>query len=67
MLGGSIVIPRGASAVLQAVKVQQSGTMKGSDKISLKLNAIGFGGMVYEVATAYVESKGEGEGQEDGP
>jgi hypothetical protein len=63
MVEGSTVIPRGASAVLQAVQVQQSGTMKGSDKISLKLNSIGFGGMVYEVATAYVETKGKGEGK----
>jgi hypothetical protein len=63
MIGGSIVIPRGASAVLQAVQVQQSGTMKGSDKITLKVNAIGFGGKMYEVATAYVETKGKGEGK----
>ena len=42
MIGGSIVIPRGASAMLQAVKVEQSGKMKGSDKITLKLNAVGF-------------------------
>src|SRR4029453_6329086 len=63
MLNGSIVIPRGARASLQAVKVEQSGKMKGSDKISLKMNAIGFGGMVYEVATAYVEAKGKGEGK----
>jgi hypothetical protein len=63
MIGGSIVIPRGASAVLQAVQVQQSGKMKGSDKISLKLNSIGFGGMVYDVATSYVETKGKGEGK----
>jgi hypothetical protein len=63
MLGGAVVIPRGASAVVQAVQVQQSGTMKGSDKISLKLNAIGFGGMMYEVATGYVEAKGKGEGK----
>jgi hypothetical protein len=63
MIGGSIVIPRGASAIVQAVQVQQSGTMKGSDKISLKLNSIGFGGMVYEVATGYVETKGKGEGK----
>jgi len=62
-IGGSIVIPRGASAVLQAVQVQQSGKMKGSDKISLKVNSIGFGGMVYEVATGYVETKGKGEGK----
>ena len=63
MVGGSIVIPRGASATLQAVQVQQSGQMKGSDKITLKLNTITFGGMVYEVTTSYVESKGKGEGK----
>jgi hypothetical protein len=63
MIAGSIVIPRGASAALQAVQVQQSGKMKGSDKISLKVNSIGFGGRVYEVATSYVETKGKGEGR----
>ena len=46
MIGGSVVIPRGASATVQAVQVQQSGKMKGSDKISLKINSIGFGGRV---------------------
>jgi|SRR5215471_4185238 len=63
MIGGSIVIPRGASAVLQAVKVEQSGKMKGSDKISLKMHSFTFGGKVYEVTTNYVESKGKGEGK----
>ena len=63
MLGGSIVIPRGAQAMVQAVKVEQSGKMKGSDKVSLKLNAISVGGMVYDVTTAYVEAKGKGEGK----
>ena len=62
-VGGSIVIPRGASATLQAVQVQQSGQMKGSDKITLKLNTITFGGTVHEVTTAYVETKGKGEGK----
>jgi hypothetical protein len=66
MLSGSIVVPRGASAHVQAVNVQQSGKMKGSDKITLKLNAIGFGGMVYEVASAYIETKGKGEGKKTG-
>ena len=66
MVGGSVVIPRGALAVLQAAKVQQSGTMKGADKITLKLNAINFGGMVYEVAAGYVETKGGGEGKRTG-
>jgi hypothetical protein len=63
MMNGSIVIPRGATCVLQAAAVQQSGKMKGSDKITLKMNSIGFGGNVYQVATAYVESKGGGEGK----
>jgi len=63
MVNGSIVIPRGASATLQAVQVQQSGEMKGSDKITLKLNTITFGGTVHEVTTAYVETKGKGEGK----
>jgi outer membrane lipoprotein SlyB len=63
MISGSVVIPRGASASLQTVKVEQSGKMKGSDKISLKMNSIRFGGMVYEVTTAYVETKGKGEGK----
>jgi hypothetical protein len=62
-LNGVIAIPRGASAQLQAVAVKQSGTMKGSDKISLKLHSIAFGGYVYEVSSAYVESKGSGEGK----
>ena len=66
MVNGSIVIPRGASAMLQAVKVEQSGKMKGSDKITLKLNAVGFGGMVHQVATTYVETKGKGEGKKTG-
>lgn len=63
MLGGEIIVPRGASANVQAVKVEQSGKMKGSDKISLKLHSIRFGGMVYEVASGYVETKGKGEGK----
>jgi hypothetical protein len=63
MIGGSIAIPRGATAMLQAVKVEQSGSMKGSDKITLKLNAVSIGGMVYEVASTYVETKGKGEGK----
>jgi hypothetical protein len=63
MIGGAVVIPRGASATLQAVGVEQSGKMKGSDKISLKLNSFRFGGTAYEVTSAYVEAKGKGEGK----
>jgi hypothetical protein len=63
MLSGKVVIPRGAGATLEAVRVQQSGTMKGSDKITLKMNTVSIGGRVYEVATQYVETKGKGEGK----
>jgi hypothetical protein len=63
MLSGRVVIPRGALAVLQAVQVQQSGSIKGSDQITLKMNSVSIGGRSYQVATTYVESKGQGEGK----
>jgi hypothetical protein len=63
MLGGRVVIPREATATLQAVAVDQSGTMKGSDKIVLKMNSVGVGGQVYQLVTTPVESKGKGEGR----
>ena len=63
MMDGKVVIPRGAVVIVQAVSVAQSGTIKGSDKISLKANSITFGGQTYEVVTAYVEAKGGGEGK----
>jgi hypothetical protein len=63
MIDGSIVVPRGAGAVLQAVEVQQSGKAKGADRISLKMNSISYGGNSYQIATNYVESKGGGEGR----
>jgi len=63
MLHGKVVIPRGAAATLQAVAVEQSGKMKGSDKITLKMNSIAFGGRAYEVASLYVQTKSSGEGK----
>lgn len=63
MLSGRVVVPRGAATMLQAVQVQQSGTMKGSDQITLKMNTLAFGGRTYQVATQYVEAKGQGEGR----
>jgi hypothetical protein len=63
MLNGKVVIPRGAVAILQAAKVEQSGKIKGSDNITLKMNSISLGGRTYDVVTTYVETKGEGEGK----
>jgi hypothetical protein len=63
MLQGRVVIPRGAAVTLQAASVQQSGSMKGSDKIALKANSISYGGYTYDIVTAQVESKSAGEGK----
>jgi hypothetical protein len=63
MLDGRVVIPREAVAAVQAARVQQSGTMKGSDQIALKLNAVSFGGRSYEVVTEYAAVQGKGEGK----
>ena len=62
LINGNIVVPRNAVAMLQAVKVEQSGNFKGADKITLKMDSISFGGQV-QVATEYVESAGKGEGK----
>jgi hypothetical protein len=62
-LDGRVVIPREASGVVQAVKLAQSGTFKGSDHISLKLNTISIAGRVYQVATEYAAAEGKGEGK----
>jgi hypothetical protein len=63
MMGGAVVLPRGTAVALQAVKVEQAGKMKGADKITLKAHSLSFGGKRYDIVTAYVESKGSGEGK----
>ena len=56
MVGGAVVIPKGADATLQAVKVQQSGKMKGSDLIQLKVISVSVRGATYPVVTSVAES-----------
>jgi hypothetical protein len=63
MLGGDIVVPRGADVELVAAKVQQGGKMKGSDLIQLKVDAITVNGRVHPVVTSLSESKTGGEGK----
>ncbi len=62
-IDGVIAIPREALAIIQAVKVAQSTEFKGSDKISLKLNTVSFGGRSYQVASEYATVQGKGEGK----
>jgi hypothetical protein len=66
MMGGKVIVPRGAAVVVQAAKVEQAGKMKGADKITLKANSIAFGGRKYEIVSTPVESKGSGEGKKTG-
>jgi len=66
MIGGRVVLPRGAAFVLQAAKVEQAGKMKGSDKIVLKANAFTLGGRKYDIVTTQVESKSGSEGKKTG-
>ncbi len=63
MSGGNVLIPRGAPVVLVAAKVEQGGSMKGSDLIQLKANSVTVGGKQVPVVTNIVESKSDGEGK----
>ena len=63
MLGGQVVVPRNAAVVVQVAKVEQAGNFKGADKISLKANTLSFGGRKYDIVTAHIEQKGQGEGK----
>jgi hypothetical protein len=63
MIGGKVVLPRGAPFVLQAAKVEQAGKFKGSDNIVLKANSFSLGGRKYDIVTTQVESKSGGEGK----
>lgn len=63
MKNGTVVVPRGATVMLQVAQVEQAGKMKGSDRVTLKANTLLFGGRQYEIVTAYVESKGASEGK----
>lgn len=63
MIGGDVVVPRGADVVLVAAKVEQGGRMKGSDLIELKVNSITARGKSYPVVTSLSQSKSAGEGK----
>src|SRR4029434_9913036 len=52
MMGGKIVLARGSTVLLEAIKVEQAGKMKGADKIVLKANSISLGGRRYDIVTA---------------
>ncbi len=63
MIGGDVVVPRGADVVLVAAKVEQGGRFKGSDLIELKVDSITARGKSYPVVTSLAQSKSAGEGK----
>jgi len=63
MIGGDVVVPRGATVTLVASKVQQGGKMKGSDLIELKVNNIIIRNRSYSVVSTVSEAKTGGEGK----
>jgi hypothetical protein len=63
MMGGDVVVPRGADALVQVTKVAQGGNLKGSDQLSLKLRSITINGRNVDLVTSYAESKTAGEGK----
>ena len=62
VVDGQVVVPRNADATVQVVKVAQSGTLKGSDEVALKLFDITVNGKAHELATNYAEVKSSGKG-----
>src|SRR5262249_62412320 len=62
-VNGRIVVPRGALATLEVVRVEQSSNIKGRDRITLKLDSIELDRRSYPVATNYIEFKGPSEGK----
>ncbi len=64
VVDGRVVIPRGADATLQVVRVEQSGKLSGSDEVSLKLFDVTVNGRAYDVASNYAEVKSESKGRQ---
>ena len=62
VVGSQVVVPRYADATVQVMRVEQSGALKGSDEVALKIYDITVNGRSYHVATAYAELQGKGKG-----
>ena len=63
VVGSQVVVPRHADATVQVMRVEQSGTLKGSDEVALKIYDITVNGRSYHVATDYAELQGQGKGR----
>ncbi len=63
VVGSQVVVPRYADATVQVMRVEQSGALKGSDEVALKIYDITVNGRSYHVATDYAELQGKGKGR----
>jgi len=63
VVGSQVVVPRYADATVQVMRVEQSGALKGSDEVALKIYDITVNGRSYHLATDYAELQGEGKGR----
>ena len=62
VMGSQVVVPRNADATVQVMRVEQSGALKGSDEVALKIYDITVNGRSYHLATDYAELQGKGKG-----
>jgi hypothetical protein len=63
MIGGNVLVPRGANALVRVTNVVKGGKMKGSDELSLKLYSIAVRGKNVDLVTSDVPFKTKGEGK----
>ena len=63
VVGSQVVVPRHADVTVQVMRVEQSGALKGSDEVALKIYDITVNGRSYHVATDYAELQGKGKGR----
>jgi hypothetical protein len=56
--GGAVAIPRGAAVQGTVVDAKKAGTFKGQGELSLKINTVSMGGVVYPVTTEVWDHNG---------
>ena len=64
VVDGQVVIPRGADATVQVIRVEQAGRVAGSDEVALKLFDVTVERRIYEVASNYASVKTRGKGKQ---
>lgn len=61
-VNGEIVIPKDSEATVQLVRVEQAGTLRGKEEMSLQLHSLRVNGRSYAVSSEYAEVASSGKG-----